>query len=36
VKLTVNGEDRGLMLGDGKNLILEKEWNVAGEETIIK
>jgi len=36
VKLTVNGEDRGLMLGDGKALILEKEWNVAGEETIIK
>lgn len=36
VKLTVNGEDRGLMLGDGKELILEKEWNVEGEETIIK
>lgn len=35
VKLTVNGEDRGLMLGDSSSLILEKEWNIAGEETII-
>jgi cytoskeletal protein RodZ len=36
VKLTVNGEDKGLMLGNSTALILEKEWNVEGEETTIK
>lgn len=38
VQLTINGEDRGLMLGsDPKQLILEKEWDVAGvEKTISK
>jgi cytoskeletal protein RodZ len=35
VKLTVNGEDKGLMLGKSTALILEKEWNAEGKETII-
>ena len=36
VKLTVNGEDRGSMLGsDPKQLTIEKEWNAAGEEKTI-
>lgn len=34
VRVTVNGSDLGL-LGDPDNLIVEKEWNRAGEERVI-
>jgi cytoskeleton protein RodZ len=35
VQVIVNGADKGLM-GDRNNLIVEKEWNPAGEERIIQ